>query len=135
MLSGGIPMTVEWEFVLSNWHPCPLSLLEDHFTGNLKPYLKASGKLTDDEIKAALNYYVKSCFPVDSIDAKDKVRFTWNLAEKTASCQFNKKPYASFSVKGADILAKAIFEFTLDYNGNAVVNLLPSLWSWGQNDN
>ena len=32
-----------------------------------------------------------------------------------------------------NLLAKAIFEFTLDYNKNAIVSLLPNLWTWDEN--
>ena len=133
MLAGDIAMTVEWDFVLSNFSPVPTSIMDGHFTGNLKPYLEASGKLSEAEIKTLLDDYKKACFPVENININDKVRFTWNLPQKTASCQFKQMPYTSISGKGSDILAKAIFEFTLDYNKNAIVSLLPNLWTWDEN--
>ena len=76
--------------------------------------------------------YIKRCFDVTNINPKDVARFTWNVKEKALSCNYNGGKYTSISAdtQGVDFLSKAIFEFTLDYNKNYVVDLLPHLWSW-----
>ena len=131
LIAGDLELSLEWDFVLSNFSPVPTSIMADHFQGNLKPYLQKY-KLGKDEITSLLNLYIKRCFDVANINPKDVARFTWNVKEKALSCNYNGGKYTSISAdtQGVDFLAKAIFEFTLDYNKNYVVDLLPHLWSW-----
>ncbi len=133
LISGDMTLTLEWNFVLSSFSPVPISIMATHFKGNIKPYLVKYGTLTTDEINDLLNIYISRCFPSQQIDVKDAVQFTWNVKDKSLSCNFNNNPeYKSITntMKGINLLSKAIFEFTLDYNKDYVVDLLPNLWTW-----
>ena len=132
MIAGDMELSLEWNFVLSGYSPCPISFMAPQFKKNLRPYL-VKYKINQDEIKKLLDLYIKRCFPVDNINRKDVVKFTWNVKNKALSCSYNNNEnYKSISetTKGVNLLAKAIFEFTLDYNEQYVVDLLPHLWLW-----
>ena len=133
IVSGDMGLSLEWNFVLSSFSPVPISIMAGHFKGNLKPYLVKYNTLSKDEIDDLLNLYISRCFNVQQIDVNDTVQFTWNVKHRTLSCSYNHNDkYKSIleTTKGINLLSKAIFEFTLDYNKDYVVDLLPNMWTW-----